>query len=307
MHCFHPLVIRYKNKPFKKFDVVSCGQCFACRINRTSRATVRLLAEQTYYDKTCFLTLTYDEDHLESPSLIYDHLAKFWRDLRYDLGKDSDLKYYAVGEYGDQGGESKFGFIHRPHFHAIVFGLGTDKTSRELVADNWRYCSPDKFYNPLFSGVASASRCSMQYVAGYIQKKFTGSIGKQKYEEVGLAPPDNRVSQGIGYRYFKKNIDLLRPDGSLELWNGNFLHFDKKFLERIGFTPSVESEIEWRNRVASKYHSEEDIRTYGLMRSYCYSSYLDMRKHWKDYANSEENFLANRTIKLSDQGGHCAI
>lgn len=302
MHCFHPLVLKRKVKgPFRDFDVVSCGQCFACRINRTSKATIRLLAEQTKYEKTSFLTLTYDEEHLESKSLIYDHLTKFWKDLRYDLGKGYDFKYYAVGEYGDIGGFSERydSEIHRPHFHAILFGVGTDKKSREMIADNWRRCNPDKFFNPLFNGLAPATRCDMQYVAGYVQKKLTGKLGKEAYEDVGLSPPDNRISQGIGLRWWSENKDLIKPDGSVELWNGNSIHFDKKFLEKIGFVPSLESELSWRKRVSEKYFDKtSDVwQQYTLQRLACYSSYLDLKRHWKDYANVEQNYLAKKTIK----------
>ena len=274
--------------------VVSCGQCLACRINKTTRTTVRLLAEQTKYEKTSFLTLTYDDDHNEDPSLRYEHLKKFWKDIRYDLGKNYDFKYYAVGEYGE--------ISKRKHFHAILFGVGTDRNSRSLIADNWHYCNPDKFIIPAYNGLAPATRCDMQYVAGYVQKKLTGVLGKQEYQDQGFEPPDSRSSQGIGYRWFKENLDLIYPDGTFRLWNGVCVTLDKKFLERIGYPMDIGSDY-WNERVkiADKANSlagfdQKRLSDIQKIRLAAYASYRDLVKNGRDYGNAEVNYLAKHTI-----------
>lgn len=130
-----------------------CGQCLACRINRRRLWTHRLLLESYLHQDSCFITLTYADEYIpEGASLSKRHLQLFLKRLRKACGTQR-LRYYAVGEYGTR--------THRPHYHAIVYGLSL--LDGEKVARAWPYG---------LVHVAECNQHTIQYVAGYVTKKF---------------------------------------------------------------------------------------------------------------------------------------
>lgn len=96
---------------------VPCGQCIGCRLQQSLDWAQRLEHEASLHDVSCFLTLTYDEEHLpyrarySGGSLFYRDTQLFWKRLRKAGYK---VRYYLAGEYGDH--------TRRAHYHAIVFG-----------------------------------------------------------------------------------------------------------------------------------------------------------------------------------------
>lgn len=107
--CLSPLFLK------KTGQFVPCGKCYNCVSQRRNSWTFRLMCESYHHPYSAFLTLTYDDDHLPlnslgKPSLVVDHLIKFFKSLR---NANKTVKYYAIGEYG--------GKLGRPHYHAIVF------------------------------------------------------------------------------------------------------------------------------------------------------------------------------------------
>lgn len=218
MRCFHPLTLSSR-------QVVPCGSCIACRINHTSQWTIRLLAEKQYWDKSSFVTLTYDDEHLKDMSLHPEDLTKFLKRLRKYL--DVPIKYYACGEYGSK--------TARPHYHLILFGVGQSKYEREAIAKCWKLCNPVKFTDARTKGVCCVTKDDIQYVAGYCQKKLTGVQGTQAYIEKGLFPPFQRSSQKLGLRYFQENSDLvLDEDLNVNLWNGQLISCPRYIRDKLG-------------------------------------------------------------------------
>lgn len=132
-----------------------CGQCTPCRINRRRVWTHRILLESYITRPSCFLTLTYDDDHVpKDGSLNPRHVQLFVKRLRKDLPAGS-LRYFFVGEYGDDS--------FRPHYHAALFGLGPEHEG--LCNSAWK-----KGF--VYSGDLTPR--SAQYIAGYVVKKMTG-------------------------------------------------------------------------------------------------------------------------------------
>lgn len=184
MTCTNPI-----NLPVKQADgsyrrmLVPCGKCMACRVQRTSEWSLRLMQESDYYDDNAFVTLTYDDDHLPADlGLHKDALQSFFKRLRYYLPDDMRIKYYACGEYGDRYG--------RPHYHAIVFGVAP---SDPAISASWQ----DGFVK-----CGSVSFDSCRYVASYVQKKLDG---KSVSEYGGRQPPFALMSKGLGLRYIEAN------------------------------------------------------------------------------------------------------
>jgi hypothetical protein len=148
--------------------------------------------EYFYFDKKCFVTLTYDRRHLPiRGSLDKAEFTKFWKRLRKSV--ESRVKYFACGEYGE-----KFG---RPHYHAIVFGLSVDDVSYFRAA--WGNGHVE-------SGTVTYE--SARYVADYLGKK---EVGPSRYG--GREPPFQVQSQGLGKRFVADNKRQLLEFGSLTL------------------------------------------------------------------------------------------
>ena len=129
MRCLSPRTVGYQSdgktlswsqkefsKEFPTFQL-PCTKCVECRLEYGRQWAVRAVHEAQIHDNNCFITLTYDDDHVGSNKLNYDHFKTFMKDLRSTLdyaGIEHEIGFMAVGEYG---AETK-----RQHWHACLFG-----------------------------------------------------------------------------------------------------------------------------------------------------------------------------------------
>ena len=227
------------------WQTVPCGQCLECRIARTRDWKYRMKFELTSWSSASFVTLTYDDEHLPTNrSLIKEDLQKYFKRLRYYLsekyGKDYRIKYFACGEYGDK--------LQRPHYHAIIFGVGP-VTDREIIQKSWNKC---KWQFLSSSSIGNVTDDSIQYVSGYIQKKQLGKANTEKYEKMGLLPPFQICSQGLGLQFLMSHADLFREQGCIKDKGKNIplpRYYKKKldFKATDGYVELVENMRE-RNR-----------------------------------------------------------
>lgn len=107
-----------RNKVTGEWGTFPCGKCPPCLKRRASAWSFRLMKEERLFDKSMFLTLTYNNKYIPLTSNGFMSLRKvdvqlFIKRLRKSL-PDVKIKYYAVGEYG--------GKTMRPHYHLILFG-----------------------------------------------------------------------------------------------------------------------------------------------------------------------------------------
>lgn len=159
------------------------------------------MLEQLCHSETCFVTLTYDEEHKPfGGSLLPRHYQLFMKNLRTTMTRmgAGKVRYFFVGEYG----EDKM----RPHYHAALFGVPScyyfktasyeDKKGRRtckcppctLIRNAWGRGTTD--CNVLCEE-------SAQYIVGYVVKKMTSSDDPRRK---GLHPEFARMSlkPGIG-------------------------------------------------------------------------------------------------------------
>ncbi|AXL14883.1 replication initiator protein [Microviridae sp.] len=103
-----------------------CGRCMPCRINTKRMWTGRIIGESVAYkNNSTFLTMTYDEEHKpKDNSLSFRDLQGYLKRLR--SGSLGELRYFAVGEYGDK--------TARPHYHAIIFNAPAETWEQYLIA-----------------------------------------------------------------------------------------------------------------------------------------------------------------------------
>lgn len=188
MPCYHP-VAAYRDVNGVFFSQLrgrsgesislSCGQCIGCRLERSRQWAVRIMHEASLWTENCFVTLTYDEQHLAADrSLVYRDFQLFMRRLR-KLRAGSPVRFFMSGEYGDDKG--------RPHFHACLFNVGFLDRSYYMKSpacfDLYRSAELENLWRNGFSSIGDLTFESAAYVARYILKKQTGD-GEDKYYPV---------------------------------------------------------------------------------------------------------------------------
>jgi len=171
MRCISPILVRSNGRR----DFVPCGRCNHCLQTKRFDWSFRLLQEAKQATSAYFLTMTYDADHLQSPSLNKRDVQLFTKRLRKE--NSTKLRYYTVGEYGTQ--------TMRPHYHSIMFNLDLEVVTR--LSDYW------KLGNCYVGDVEIAS---IHYVTKYVVNRSGMDLG-------GREPPFSLMSRkpGIGSRY----------------------------------------------------------------------------------------------------------
>lgn len=184
--------------------LLPCGRCLLCTARYRRHWVLRCMHELQYHDYSCFLTLTVDDAHIDEVfprlsrkvvgadlrtswietsqwhSLCHKPWQDFCKRLRITLSRgykygvdqvykvDKPIRYYMCGEYGDT--------YHRPHYHAILFGVYPPDTQlllfrpglgvSPLIGRLWPYG---------YHTIAKVDPGCISYVAGYVDKKMDDS------------------------------------------------------------------------------------------------------------------------------------
>lgn len=181
MLCPNPITF----KKWKKLEqgyimlTVPCGSCAACKESKRLDWAVRLREHAKYYP-SCFVTLTYTDEHLplgynDIPIVVKKDLQNYFKRLRKEISQK--IKYFAVGEYGT--------YTYRPHYHVMFFNVKSEDYKK--IADTWNY------------GTAIFREFTMSR-AMYIAKYH---IIKTQYP-VGATRPFMLCSKGIGAEYINR-------------------------------------------------------------------------------------------------------
>lgn len=129
-----------------------------------------MLHEAQMHEDNCFLTLTYDDDHLPpNGSLVKADMQRFFKRFRARLD-GRRIKFFYCGEYGDKG--------NRPHYHAIIFNyFPPDAVLHSYDKGNPYFIS--SFFSSIWSMgnhyLSSVSFDTCAYVAQYCTKKIISS------------------------------------------------------------------------------------------------------------------------------------
>lgn len=227
---------------------VPCGKCIACQSNRRSDWSIRLLEERKNWDNAIFLTLTYNDDNVKD--LNKRDIQLFFKVLR----KYKDIKYYLVGEYGTR--------TKRPHYHAIIFGLNRDDSSRI-----------EKVWGKGNIMVGTVNMASIMYVAKYHVNR------KVETNEFAL------MSKNMGIKYVESMA--MFHEGKIE--NAFYPYYDKKMRLPRYYKEKLYSKSE-REKIgqiwAKDEYSIEEIREYEM--KYPNSNFFKMKLDSK--LNEEQNF-----------------
>lgn len=183
---------------------LKCGQCIGCRLDRAREWAVRCIHENSRHEKSCWLTLTYNDEHLPiDGSLRPRDMVLFLKRLRKKFAPET-VRFFQCGEYGD--------INKRPHHHVIIFGIDfPDKKPISRRKKNLTYSSEilQELWPFGFSCIGELTFDSACYTARYILKKQTGKFAKEHYGE--RLPEYITMSRkpGIGkdfYESFKEDL-----------------------------------------------------------------------------------------------------
>lgn len=169
--------------------------------------------EASQYEDNCFVTLTYDDEHLPcGGSLVLEDFQRFMRRLRKSI-RPRKVRFFHAGEYGSQYG--------RPHYHALLFGY--DFADKVFQFDRggfpvFRSAHLEALWTAGRSELGSVSFESAAYVAGYlvgtdrrpcVGLDADGVVGplKREYATMSRRP-------GIGKAWFDKfGREVYHDDG----------------------------------------------------------------------------------------------
>lgn len=232
MACYHPIPAYQggPGEPVKLWPPVGtatlelpCGTCLGCRTDHATEWAHRAEMEATAWPYNCFLTLTYDDDHLPEeghlrPRDLRNFLKKLWRasnrleptiqaitQTRWHLARlrkghqgprqlkqiqISPLRYLAAGEYGDRTG--------RPHFHILLFNCDfADK--KKTAKDLYESATVTKYWRKGGHKIGALTGASANYVAQYSLKKLRspevprhdsqGEVYHPPFIRMSLKPP----------------------------------------------------------------------------------------------------------------------
>ena len=196
---------------------IPCGQCAECRLKRSREWAVRCMHEASLHSHNCFLTLTYSDESLLSPSLKYKDFQDFMKRLRKHYPNDK-IGFFACGEYGETNPKTNVidGGLYRPHFHALLFNFNfPDRVPCRMLgqADLEKSVIADKLWRHGAVKIGKVEFESAAYVARYAMKKITGDLAKAHYtlildtgEVIEREPEMLHMSKrpAIGRRWFEK-------------------------------------------------------------------------------------------------------
>lgn len=204
------------------YSLVPCGKCDGCRMDYSRTWADRMLIE-LHDNSGCgvFLTLTYNSDYLPRsdggvPTLKKRDLQLFWKRLRKAY-PDKKIRYFVAGEYGPK--------THRPHYHAIVFGLSlSDFKDLEFLRFNGLgqtyYNSPSlaSIWGNGYIVLSEVTWHTCAYVSRYVLKK-RGKL--DKYVVAANVEPEFNLSSrrpGIGLLHA---VDMLESGLTEFVFDGN--------------------------------------------------------------------------------------
>lgn len=249
---------------------VPCGKCIGCRLERSRQWALRCVHEAQLHEENCFLTLTYDDEHLPSgQTLVKHHHQDFMKRLRARI-QPKRVRFFHCGEYGD--------LNDRPHYHTLLFGH--EFADKELYSQgssgseggNRLYTSRtlSRLWGHGFASIGALTFDSAAYVARYCLKKINGDRADSHYwacdprtgELHQITPEYSTMSRnpGIAADWFAKFQNDVYPSDDVVL-NGQRMKpakFYDYLLEKED--PELLAEIKKARKKYARTHQDDQTR-----------------------------------------------
>lgn len=230
MRCTSPRIVGFKadgktiswsprthNKQYAQFQL-PCSKCLACRLDYARQWAIRCVHEAKMFgNNNCFITLTYSNEHLESPRLQYRDFQLFMKKLRFAY-PNQEMGVFVTGEYGDKN--------KRPHWHAIIFNWSPPDPDEPSVNERGDTTYTSKVLSKLWAkgkcNFGEVTFHSAGYVARYAAKKLTHG-NDQDHEYHPISKKSSKYA--IGKRWLEKNYKDVFNHGKL------IIKTDGKYVE----------------------------------------------------------------------------
>lgn len=189
--------------------LLPCGSCYECISSRALDWATRARHEMSCHSENSFLTLTYDDAHLPSHTILKDPFQRFLKRLRKKLKKK--FRYMASHEYGSQ--------FFRPHHHCIIFGYDPKNQSylKTTRSGERIFTSPEisNLWTDGFHSIGSANERSAYYIAAYALKGKKHEITLPSGEICDVRDSfDCSKRPGIGLEFFISNYRQIVASGN---------------------------------------------------------------------------------------------
>lgn len=187
-----------------KLMMLPCGHCVACAQDYARMWQARIVAESQYYEKKCFVTLTYREERAPNKEDFRSFIDRLQKRFGEDGKRLKDLKFFACGELGEH--------TKRFHMHAILFGVDFAE-DRKVISKrglNYIYTSKtlDECWRHGYCSFGDVDVASAGYVSKYCDKKKISSLDSGEFI---------MMSRGLGKRYFEEH--------KYELFDSDYIYF----------------------------------------------------------------------------------
>lgn len=185
-----------KYKPNTQVFQLPCGKCLECRLDYGRQWAVRCIHEAQMHPKNCFITLTYSDEHLPGPKLVYRDFQLFMKKLR-KLQNDP-IGVFVTGEYGDKN--------KRPHWHAIIFNwcpsdAVPDQYNERTCDQTFTSQTLDRIWAKGKANFGEVTFKSAGYVARYAAKKLVhGNDDEHEYHPISK----KSSKHAIGKKWLEK-------------------------------------------------------------------------------------------------------
>ncbi|WNK14301.1 MAG: replication initiator protein [Microvirus sp.] len=256
-----------------------CGQCVGCRLERSRQWAMRCVHEASLYERNCFVTLTYDDEHLPSGStLVYRDFQLFMKRLRKEFPRmpDDGIRFFMCGEYGED--------TQRPHYHVCLFNFDFDDRLYFKLSGAgkklYRSAMLERLWPLGYAGIGTLNFESAAYCARYILKKVTGDLAGAHYCNVDVdtgvcswREPEfchMSLKPGIGKRWLDAFESDVFPDGECVVrgvackspryydlkWSKlneegyDWLKFQRELLARTKYDDNTDGRLAVKARVA---------------------------------------------------------
>lgn len=272
--CITPYEVKGK---YDKKHLVPCSKCPSCIRRRASSWTFRLMQEEKRSTSAKFVTLTYNTDKVPiSPNgfmtLKKSDLQNFFKRLRKT--SNEKIKYYAVGEYG----ENK----ERPHYHFIIFN------AKEIDIYNAWILDSQKIGEIHFGTVNEAS---IGYTLKYMdkEKKIPKHQRDDRQKEFAI------MSKGLGENYLTDNmVNWHKNDIDNRMYvnieQNKKIAMPRYYKQRI-YTDEQRKKIAWFNQ--EKYEQQEEKLKLELGENY---NNVMAERHLQQFKKMHKNATKNKTL-----------
>lgn len=286
VQCGSTFISPRADQTINTFTEIPCGKCIGCRLEHSRQWANRCLLEMKEYDKNCFITLTYDNEHVpysdtDEREFVYgevepkplmtlrrEHLTKFIKRLRGGH-KQRKIRYFACGEYGSK--------TSRPHYHLIIFGwcpndlkfykrseVGYNYYNSETLQKLWPYG---------YAVVGEATWETAAYTARYCMKKLDGELGKF-YESNGIE---------------KEFITMSRKPGIAKDWYSSHNDYYATFSSSYVATDYGNREITPIRYFDKLFDLEDPVRL------------QELKQSRKEFAEAKKTLKLQNTTKIYEE------